>query len=325
MTESAPEAHAGVSVVSAKIFGMFEIVVRTENGRRHVKVSADELAVLVRRIGERGDNFLIVQRIPDLPEVYIQVWHETGGDYTLEHRDGGPDRHFETTLGGPEPVITAIAGWAEARDGWGDALTWSLLDLGETVPPAPLDLSEQQLAHLEARVREVLVGGYTTRAELAETAEDCLATEGSRPISRAQAEALADRMWLDRVREQAEWEDETDPERLARAFRALDETGITARENFTCCRSCGLAEIGAEAPGARGFVFFHYQGTDSAAAGGGLSLYYGGFDDSEATTASVGREVVAALEEVGFSVGWNGDPGKAIMLSGLDWRKRLVG
>ncbi|GAA3642822.1 hypothetical protein GCM10022267_31820 [Lentzea roselyniae] len=39
---------------------------------------------------------------------------------------------------------------------------------------------------------------------------------------------------------------ETDPERLTRAFAALREAGITARENFTCCRSCGESEIGGE-------------------------------------------------------------------------------
>lgn len=36
-----------------------------------------------------------------------------------------------------------------------------------------------------------------------------------------EAAALADRMWLERVPEQAEWEGETDPERLVRAFTAL--------------------------------------------------------------------------------------------------------
>ncbi|MYX44511.1 hypothetical protein GTW59_26130, partial [Streptomyces sp. SID89] len=71
---------------------MLEIVVKTENGERHVRVSADRLAGLVRRIGGDDDRFLVVQRIPDLPDVFVQVWHETGGDYTLEHRDGSADR-----------------------------------------------------------------------------------------------------------------------------------------------------------------------------------------------------------------------------------------
>jgi hypothetical protein len=179
---------------------------------------------------------------------------------------------------------------------------------------------------LEKRVREVLVGGYASRAELAELAEEYLVTEGRRPVSREQAEALADRMWLERVAEQAAWQGETDPERLTHAFTALQKAGITARENFTCCRNCGQSEIGGEGgPDARGFVYFHTQCTDSAAAGQGLMLLYGGFDGSSETAAVIGDEVVAALEAAGLSAEWDRDPGRAITVTPLDWRRRLVG
>ncbi len=276
---------------------MLEIVVKTENWERHVRVSAEELAGLVRRIGGDGDRFLVVQPIPDLPDVFAQVWHKAGGDYTLEHRDGAADRHFQATTDGPEAVIAAIAGWARQETGWDAGLAWSLLDMGPTREVPPLDIDEDERKELEKRVREVLVGGYASRAELAELAEDYLVAKDRRPVSREQAEALVDRMWLERVAEQATWQGETDPERLTRAFTALEAAGITARENFTCCRSCGNTEIGAEgASDARGFVYFHTQCTDSAAAGHGLMLLYGGFDGSEESTAAVGREVVAALD-----------------------------
>jgi hypothetical protein len=151
-------------------------------------------------------------------------------------------------------------------------------------------------------------------------------TKDARPVSAAQARELVDRLWVERVAEQSGWDGETDPERVTRAFLALEAAGITARENFTCCRSCGQAEIGAAGePGARGFVYFHSQCTDSAAAGHGLTLLYGGFDGSSETTAAVGREVVAALTEVGLPTDWDGDPGTGIEVTPLDWRKRLIG
>ncbi|KJS54611.1 hypothetical protein VM98_18115 [Streptomyces rubellomurinus subsp. indigoferus] len=305
---------------------MLEIVVETENRERQVRVSAEELAGLVRRIGADGDRFLVLQRVPDLPDVFAQVWHEAGGDYTLEHRDGAADRHFEARVDGPEAVIAVLAGWAARADGWGAGVDWSPLDLGPVGEVPPLDLAEDEREELEARVREVLVGGYASRAELAELAEEHLVTEDRRPVSREQARVLADRLWLERVEEQAAWQGETDPERLTRAFAALEGTGITARENFTCCRGCGQGEIGAEGgPDARGFVYFHAQCTDSAAAGHGLTLLYGGFDGSAGTTAAIGREVVAAVEAVGLPVEWNGDPSRAITVTPLDWRRRLVG
>jgi hypothetical protein len=72
-------------------------------------------------------------------------------------------------------------------------------------------------------------------------------------------------------------------------------------------------------------VYFHAQCTDSAAAGRGLTLLYGGFDGSSETTTAIGHEVVAALEAVGLRAEWDGDPGRAITVTPLDWRRRLVG
>ncbi|MFJ6569791.1 DUF6891 domain-containing protein [Streptomyces sp. NPDC091292] len=306
---------------------MLEIVVGTELGQRYVRVGVEELGGLVRRIGGEGDRFLVVQRIPDLPDVFAQVWHEAGGDYTLERRDGAADRHFEATVDGPEAVVAVLTGWARQESGGGGGgPVWELLDLGPFPEVPPLDLGAGEREELEGRVREVLVGGYASRAELAEVAEEYLVTAGRRPVSRGQAVVLADRLWEERVAEQAGWRGETDPERVTRAFAALREAGVTARENFACCRSCGDAEIGGEGgPGARGFVYFHSQCVDSAARGQGLTLLYGGFDGSDETTAAIGEEVVAAFGAVGLRAEWDRDPGRAITVTPLEWRRRLIG
>ena len=306
---------------------MLAITVQRENGRRRHRVPAAELAAMVRRIGDPGDTFLVVERIPDLPDVYIQVVHRPGEGYTLEHRDGAPDRNFQARLDGPEPVVAAMTGWARLNDGWDAGIAWEALDLGPTPAPVPPPaLNDGEREQLEARVREVIAGGYATRAESAELAEEYLVSQDRRPVSTAQARQLADRLWQERVEEQAHWEGETDPERVTRAFTALEAAGITARENFTCCRSCGQAEIGAEAaPGARGFVYFHHQCTDAAVAGHGLTLLYGGFDGSAETTTAIGREVVAAVEAVGLPVEWDGTPERAITVPAVDWRRRLTG
>lgn len=305
---------------------MLEIAVRTESGQRHVRMPAGELAGLVRRIGGDGDRFLVMERVPDLPDVFAQVLHTTGGDYTLEHRDGHPERHFQTAVGPCEDVVAALTGWARRDDDWDAGLTWSRLDLGPAPEVPPLDLDEDDRRTLEQRLRESLAGGYVSRAELAEEAEEYLVADDHRPLSPEQAVALADRMWRERVAEQSTWRGETDPERLARAFAALQEAGITARENFTCCHTCGQAEIGGVAdPEARGFVYFHSQCTESAVHGHGMTLLYGGFDGSPDTTAAIGREVVDALAAVGLDVEWDHDPESALTVTPLDWRRRLIG
>ncbi|MBQ0826778.1 DUF6891 domain-containing protein [Streptomyces tagetis] len=305
---------------------MLEIVVRTENDERRVGMSAEELTGLVARIGGADDRFLVLQRLPDLPDVFAQVWHASGGDYTLEHRDGAVDRHFQTSVEEPGAVAAALVGWSRGEEDWDAGLPWSPLDLGPVPQVPPLVLDAEERAELEGHIREVLAGGYADRDELAELAEEYLVTEDRRPVSPEQARALADRLWLERVAEQAAWRGETDPERLTRAFTELERAGITAREDFTCCRGCGQAEIGdAGEPDARGFVYFHAQCTDAAAAGHGLTLYYGGFDGSPDTTTAIGHEVVAALRAAGLHPDWDGDPGHGIPLTGLDWRRRLVG
>ncbi|TRV72408.1 hypothetical protein FKN01_30140 [Streptomyces sp. 130] len=303
---------------------MLSVKVETENQQTHTRVSAQRLGDLVHRIGARGDNFLVVQRIPDIPGTFIQVWHETGGDYELEHRSGTAASHVRIVVDDPDRVIALMTRWAREEPGWDAGTRWESAGIPEP-EPVP-ELPEEVRQQLEPRVRELLRRGYGTVRTLTETAEDHLVKDGVRPVSRAQARELVERLWLERVGEQRGWADVTDPDRLEQAFARLDRGGITAREHFTCCRSCGMSEIGAAGrEDARGFVFFHGQGTESAAAGHGLALYYGGFDGSAETTAAVGREVVAALGEAGLTVEWDGSPDRAIELTGLDWRKRLVG
>ncbi|MFF4544119.1 DUF6891 domain-containing protein [Streptomyces sp. NPDC001406] len=298
------------------------VKVEAENGQTHAHISAPGLRELVQRIGRAGDRFLVIQRIPDIPHVFAQVWHEKRGDYRLEHRLG-EDRFFGTNLKDRDRVAELLTGWARQRDGWDAGVDWEPVDLGprEEVPELPDDVREK----VEERVRLRLRCGYDTRKTLAEIAEDCPVDGDERPVSGAQARQLVDRLWLERLGEQAAWEGVTDPERVALAFGALEETGITARAHFTCCRGCGLSEIGAERKGARGFVFFHQQVTEGAAEGYGLSLYYGGFDGSAETTTAVGHEVVAALTGAGLSTEWDGSPDSAINVTPLTWHKRLVG
>ncbi|MFJ8809795.1 DUF6891 domain-containing protein [Streptomyces sp. NPDC102490] len=308
-----------------EIDGVLALRVETENGHTHTRPRAAELRELVARIGHAGDRFLVVQRIPDIPDVFAQVWHEEGGQYRLEHR-AAADAFFGADLDDHDRVAGLLTGWARQEPGWDAGVAWEPIDLGprEDVPELPDEVRRQ----IERLIRERLRCGYDGRKALVEIAEDHLVggEYGERPVSRAQAWRLVDRLWLERLAEQETWgEETTDPDRLTRVFRALDAAGVTARENFTCCRGCGTAEIAAEREGARGFVFFHRQSTEAAAEGHGLMLHYGGFDGSQETTAAVGHEVVAAFAGSGLSTEWDGDPGRAIAVDPLNWRKRLEG
>ncbi|MEO3923415.1 hypothetical protein ABGB07_06090 [Micromonosporaceae bacterium B7E4] len=124
---------------------------------------------------------------------------------------------------------------------------------------------------------------------------------------------------------QAGWPEPTDSDRLTLAFRALDVAGIVARENFTCCQNCGLAEIGAEVADGetpRGYAFYHQQDAERGADGEAVWVAYGLFE--QPPSAEIGAEVTAALREHDLPVDWAGDTGARIRIP-LTWQRRRTG
>lgn len=145
----------------------------------------------------------------------------------------------------------------------------------------------------------------------------------------ALAEELAAQEIGRHLAEQSGWTEPTESDRLTAAFRELDETGIVARENFTCCQGCGTSEIGAEATDCSGYAFYHQQDAEAAARSGGLHLAYGILHDGSALpdpadTAAIGARIVAALRRHDLPVEWNGEADKRIFVP-ITWQRRWLG
>jgi hypothetical protein len=136
--------------------------------------------------------------------------------------------------------------------------------------------------------------------------------------------------WSKAREEQASWPVPTDCDYLDRAFAALERSGVVARQNFTCCQTCGHAEIGDEIAEAQekadvvGYTFYHMQDTERAAQGGGLYLSYGALEQTEAALQKVGRSIIEALRKEGLKPEWD-DPKKRTAIRDLLWRRRLSG
>jgi hypothetical protein len=183
-------------------------------------------------------------------------------------------------------------------------------------------------AAFETWVHAKLVAGFHTCTQLL-AAGGKYATDAGLSVAPATASIL--RLWDERVRQQRHWPAVTDADRLERAFAALTGDGVVSRMNFTCCRTCGEAEIADEVPTGAvpdGYVFFHNQDADQLEPGR-LHLAWGVFapyaDEAayEHAMHRIGNRIVDALGAQGLTVEWDGRPEHRITLTGLVWRRRL--
>lgn len=75
-----------------------------------------------------AEPFVVMSRSDD---EFIQVWRESDGTYQVEHRDGGPDAHFEFRTADVGLVVDITWRWVSRDPGWRTGVAWSRLDVAE--------------------------------------------------------------------------------------------------------------------------------------------------------------------------------------------------
>jgi hypothetical protein len=174
-------------------------------------------------------------------------------------------------------------------------------------------------------------GGFRDREEIWVEADDLCEQSSNPDAMRKFASSELDRLWKEQRAAEATWPERTDCDRLDAAFEELEGIGIVCRQDFTCCSTCGGAEIGAECADVertrgitvRGYAFYHMQDTESAVEGYGVYLSYGADNGGEEPARAVAREIIAVLKNHGLDPQWNGEWSKKIHVP-LIWRRRLV-
>ena len=190
-----------------------------------------------------------------------------------------------------------------------------------TAPP----LDEQ----IRDQMRLAIAAGYLTQDEILQAIVDMLYDEAGEE----ELYAMAASQWSGLVAEQralqAEWPEVTDYDRLDAAFRSMEAKGIVARQNFTCCGTCGSTEIWDEIEDARsvgadvrGYAFFHMQDTDRGVEGHGVYLNYGACEEGEGPAIEIANDIVAELRAHDLAPHWNGASSQRIGVP-LDWKRRV--
>ena len=193
-----------------------------------------------------------------------------------------------------------------------------------TVAAADLapDVRDESVAH----VRTAVAAGYLAEKEIVEQATELFGEEADEKAVRGFVRESATAAFKAHGEAEKSWPAVTDYDRLRTAFRALERDAIVARENFTCCQTCGSDEIRGEVEKfkggpAKGYAFFHQQDTERAVTSGGLYLAYGATADSEAAALDVARRIVKAFEDAGLAVEWDGSWNRRILVK-LNWQRR---
>lgn len=185
----------------------------------------------------------------------------------------------------------------------------------------------EELEFAISTARTLIRGGFETREEVIEYTNDLLEDEKIRNVN---ATEIVDREIEALCNEQEYWPVETDNDRLERVFERLEAVGIISRQNFTCCGTCGAAEIDYEVEDfeeqglrARGYVFFHQQATESAVEGYGINFSYGSFkkNASDRDHEAIAQDLVRELKDKEFEVDWNGKLSMCVMVE-IDWKRR---
>jgi hypothetical protein len=193
--------------------------------------------------------------------------------------------------------------------------------------PAEPDI-EEKTSWLRDHIKRDVASGFYDEDMILVRAVDSFEDEFDRAFLNGEAQRMLREEIAAHARDQQGWPARTDCDRLDDAFAALEANGVIARQNFTCCGTCGSTEIwdeidavGKAGGPTRGYAFFHMQDTERAAEGDGLYLNYGACEDGEEAALAVANDIVTQLEAHGLRTEWNGSWNQRIGVS-LDWKRR---
>ncbi|MFC0027934.1 DUF6891 domain-containing protein [Micromonospora chaiyaphumensis] len=221
---------------------------------------------------------------------------------------------------------------------------WSFNERPEGVRFLTERIAEPGRAEIERELWDWILRGEDDPDEFVEFFDD---DEQRHDASDEELRAAYEKALVARREQQRQWG--AVRSNLTRAFADLNELGVLARENFSCCGTCAAAEIHDERDGSRhwqGYLWYHQQDTESllASEDGEVYLGYGAYppaDFDEVAYAALPEaeqqaryqvdlerlldEVVfPVLREHGMRVEWNRKQSTRIRVTGAQWYARLA-
>lgn len=133
-------------------------------------------------------------------------------------------------------------------------------------------------------------------------------------------------------KEEKNWPESTDCDRLQKAFAELTERGIVSLENAGYTLSDGWSDWDEvvhnewQSKGllhkVRGGCFYHGQDLERAVNGAGLNFAFSAISGEDSDGIPIGHEIMEVLKKHGFNPSWNGTISERIFMP-IVWQKRL--
>lgn len=188
---------------------------------------------------------------------------------------------------------------------------------------------DEVLQQFRVEVAERVRQGFDSRDSMLESLADSVQDEYDVEVPRQDATRIVDEELLLHYDRQSTWADPTDCDKLDAAFEELEAQGVVARQHFTCCSTCGEAEIGGEMAEVEeegqnvvGYAFYHMQDTERGMNGGTIFIKFGAVEQNDEAHERIGRAIAITLETHTLPVSWDGTVASAVGVTLADWRKR---
>lgn len=187
---------------------------------------------------------------------------------------------------------------------------------------------QKAITEMRGYIERDVAGGFRREEDICTSVVELLSDDYDADELRPHAKRLTREQIQEHLQEQAAWPAQTDCDRLDAAFSELERAGIVARQDFSCCGTCGAGEIWDEmetvsrrGQPVRGYTFYHMQDTEAAVDGRGVYLGYGAVLKGESPALEIAREIVATIQHHGLTVEWDGTWRTRILVR-VDWKRR---
>ena len=101
------------------------IEVTRYGGRPVVDPSEETLREMVRDLAHDTEEHLVVGLLADRSgQTYVQVLHDAGGRWVVEHRAGSEETHAHAVVPDVDVAAAIVVAWAAGDPGWHDLADW---------------------------------------------------------------------------------------------------------------------------------------------------------------------------------------------------------